>query len=73
MNKLQSFAFHMKNRKTNEIRIKKVKALNSTDAHCKDVGYKSDWYWTGTEPFRNIEGKVYHIGRGYYKFKEGNI
>lgn len=70
--KMREFAFHMKNSKTNEKRIKKVKATDSTKAHCRDVKYGTDWFWTGTEPFKNIEDKVYHIGRGYYKFKEDN-
>jgi len=67
---LREFAFHMKNRKTNEEKIKKVKSTDSIKAHCRDVKYGTDWIWIGTEPFKNIEDKVYHVGIGYYKYKE---
>lgn len=70
MSELREFAFHMKNDKTGEKRIKKVKALNSTEAHCKDVGYGKEWSWTGSEPWHNVSDKVKHIGNGYYKLKE---
>lgn len=64
-------AVHMENIKTGEKRIKKVVAKSSSmdDWHCKEFYYGSDWRWTGTESFKNVEGNVKHIGRGYYKIK----
>lgn len=62
-------AVHMKNKKTGEERIKKVTGENAF-WNCKDFHYRSDWVWTGTEPFKNVADNVEHIGRGYYKKKE---
>ena len=66
-------AVHMKNDKTGEERIKKVIGENASMENwtCKDFHYGSDWSWTGTEPFKNVASNVEHIGRGYYKKKEG--
>lgn len=66
-------AVHMKNDKTGEERIKKVEGENASPEnwHCKDFYYKSEWTWTGTEPFKNVADDVEHIGRGYYRKKEG--
>lgn len=60
------FAVHMRNEKTGEKRIKKVVAENIDGAHWSGFGYKSEWVWEGTEPFRNISEKVKHIGNGFY-------
>ena len=68
MDKLHVFAFHMKHKTTGERRIKKIKAHDSTSAHCNDVGYEKDWVWVATEPFKNVSNEVIHIGGGYYKF-----
>lgn len=61
------FAVHMKNKKTNEERIKKVTAANVNEAICKDFYYGSVWVWTGSEPWHNVSDNIEHIGRGYYK------
>lgn len=60
------FAIHMRNIRTGKERIKKVISENIDTAHCSDFGYKSEWEWTGSEPFRNVSGKVKHIGNSYY-------
>ena len=60
------FAIHMRKRKTGKERVKKVVAENVDTAHCSDFGYKSEWEWTGTEPFHNMANKVKYIGNGYY-------
>lgn len=64
--KLMEFALHMRNRRTGKERIKKVVAENVDHAHYSDFGYKSEWEWTGSEPFHNVSEKVKHIGNGYY-------
>lgn len=70
MNKIMDLAVHMKNRKTGEKRIKKVKGENASNHEpVKDFYYGSDWVWTGTEPFKNIADDVEHISRGYYRKK----
>jgi len=61
------FAVHIKNRKTNETRIKKVAAENVDMATCKDFYYGSEWIWTGSKPWHNVSDNVEHIGRGYYR------
>ena len=68
-------AVHMKNNKTGKERIKKVIGENASMGNwtCKDFHYGSNWSWTGTEPFKNVVDNVEHIGRGYYKKKEGLI
>ena len=64
-------AVHMKNIKTGEQIIKKVNGVDASDHEpVKDFYYGSDWVWIGTEPFKNIENDVVHIGRGYYKKKD---
>lgn len=64
-------AVHMKNRKTNEKRIKKVKGINSSNHEpVRDFFYGSDWEWTGTEPFINVAEEVEHIGSSYYRNKQ---
>lgn len=60
------FAIHMRNRRTGKERVKKVVAENADVASCSDFGYKSEWEWTGSEPFHNVSEKVEHIGNGYY-------
>ena len=63
-------AVHMKNKVTNEERIKKVRGVNSSNHDpVKDFYYGSDWVWTGTEPFKNVADDIEHIGRGYYREK----
>lgn len=62
------FAIHMRNKKTNEKRIKKVNVEDPTYASCDLLHYGSDWVWTGTEPWHNVDGKVKHIGKGYYSY-----
>lgn len=44
------FAVHMKNNKTGEKRIKRIKADNIDSVYCKDFYYGSAWVWMGSEP-----------------------
>ena len=62
-------AVHMRNKKTGEKRIKKIRGADTSIEkwECKDFHHGSDWIWTGTEPFHNVAGEVVHMGRGYYK------
>jgi hypothetical protein len=64
----KEFAFHMEQKQTKKKRIKKVKAVDVSLAHCKDVGYDKKWMWTGSEPWENVADRVAHIGGGYYQY-----
>ena len=52
------FAIHLKNKNTRKERVYKSEAERIEDAHCPLLFYGSEWVWTGTEPFVNIEDKV---------------
>ena len=61
------FAVHMKNRKTGERQIQKVVAEDVIRATSKRFYYGSEWIWTGSEPWHNVEGTVVMISKGFYK------
>lgn len=63
------FAVHMKNNKTGEKRIKRIKADNIDSVYCKDFYYGSAWVWMGSEPWHNVSDNVVHMGNGYYRNK----
>ena len=63
-------AVHMKNRKTGKKRIWKTNGENASHWVCKDFFYKSEWEWTGTEPWENVADSVVRVGRGYYRKRE---
>lgn len=62
-------AVHMINVQTGEKRIKKVigKDASLGNWECKDFFHGSKWSWKGTEPWKNVAGKVKSLGNGYYK------
>ncbi len=67
---MMELAVHMKNSMTGEERIKKVRGINALSHDpVDDFYYGSVWTWIGTEPFKNVSGKVKHIGRGYYRIR----
>lgn len=68
--RLYTWAVHMENKKTGEKQIQKVKADDAINAHSKCFFYKSEWTWTGTEPWHNVENKVEHVSGPYYRNKE---
>lgn len=64
-------AVHMRNIRTGERRIKKVFGKNASIENwkCSDFHSKSEWQWTGTEPFQNIADDVVHLRKNYYTKK----
>lgn len=52
------YAIHLKNKNTGKERVYKCEAERIEEAYCPDLHYGSEWIWTGTEAFSNIEDKV---------------
>ena len=52
-------AVHMKNINNDKERVYKTEGLDASPENwdCPDFYYGSEWVWTGTEPFANIEGE----------------
>lgn len=65
----REFAFHMRHIKTLEHRIVKVEAETVNQAYSDEVGYRKEWMWTGSEPWKNVASKVEHISGKVYRFK----
>lgn len=63
------FAVHMRNRKTEKSRVQKINAENVDEATLKsNCGYGTDWEWTGSSPWHNVEDRAMkNTGRGYYR------
>lgn len=61
------FAVHMKNNKTEEEQIQKVKSENVNGATSKRFFSGSEWSWTGSEPWHNVEGEVEIISGLFYR------
>lgn len=71
MEEKRYFAVHMVN-KDGEEQIEKVRAENVTAAHSKKLFCGSEWTWTGSEPWHNVEDSVVRIFRNMYKKKPDN-
>ena len=65
----REFAFHMRHIKTLEHRIVKVEAETVNQAYSDEVGYKKEWMWTGSEPWKNVSDKVECIGGKVYRLR----
>ena len=66
----REFAFHMRHKKTLEHRIVKVEAETVNQAHSDEVGYKKEWMWSGSEPWKNVADKVECIGGNHYRLRQ---